>query len=100
MTSVPRRTFLGVTAGALGSAPLLAAGAALSKSPSDVLGVGLIGVGSRGSALLKNLLQIPNVAVRAICDRDAKNLERGLNTVETAGQKRPAGTTDGTTGTC
>ncbi len=96
MTSIPRRAFLGVTAGALGTAPLLAARAARSGGPNDVLGVGLIGVGSRGSFLLKNLLQIPNVAVRAICDIDAKNLERGLNAVETAGQKRPAGTTDGT----
>jgi myo-inositol 2-dehydrogenase/D-chiro-inositol 1-dehydrogenase len=96
MKSVPRRTFLGVAAGAVGSAPLLAAGAAQPRCPNDVLSIGMIGVGSRGSALLKNLLQIPNVAVRAICDIDAKNLERGLKTVETTGQKRPEGTIDGT----
>ena len=96
MTSIPRRTFLGVTAGALSSAPLLAAGADRSRGPNDVLGVGLIGVGNRGSVLLKNLLQIPGVAVRAICDIDAQHLERGLAAVENAGQKRPAGTTDGT----
>jgi myo-inositol 2-dehydrogenase/D-chiro-inositol 1-dehydrogenase len=96
MKIVPRRTFLGVTAGALTSTPLLSAGAAVSRGPNDTLGIGLIGAGSRGSALLKNLLQISGVAVRAICDVDAEHLERGLRTVESAGQKRPAGTTDGT----
>ena len=96
MTSIPRRTFLSASAAALSSAPLLVAGAARSPGPNDVLGVGLIGVGSRGSFLLKNLLQIPGVAVRAICDIDGEHLERGLKAVESAGQKRPAGSADGT----
>jgi myo-inositol 2-dehydrogenase / D-chiro-inositol 1-dehydrogenase len=96
MTGVLRRTFLSVTASAIGSAPLLAANAARTRGPNDVLGIGLIGVGSRGAFLLKNLLQIPGVAVRAICDIDAKNLERGLKAVEGAGQKHPTGTTDAT----
>jgi myo-inositol 2-dehydrogenase/D-chiro-inositol 1-dehydrogenase len=96
MTSIPRRTFLGVTAGALGSTPLLAANAAAAPGASETIGVGLIGVGSRGSVLLQDLLQIPGVAVRAICDVDAGHLERGLKAVEDAGQRRPAGTTDGT----
>ena len=96
MTSIPRRSFLGVAAGAITSAPLIAAGASRTFGPNDTLGVGLIGVGNRGSALLKNLLQIPGVSVRAICDVDAQHLERGLAAVENAGQKRPAGTTDGT----
>jgi len=96
MTSIPRRTFLGVSAGGLASTAFLAANAAGARGANDTLGVGLIGVGSRGSALLQNLLQIPGVAVRAICDVDPSHLERGLKTVESAGQKRPAGTTDGT----
>ena len=96
MTSIPRRTFLGVTAGTLTAARLAAVSAAAARGPNDTLGVGLIGVGNRGSVLLKNLLQIPGVAVRAICDIDAQHLERGLASVEQTGQKRPAGTTDGT----
>jgi len=92
MTNIPRRTFLGATAGALATSPLLAAGA---QGANDTLGVGLIGVGSRGSVLLQNLLQIPGVEVRAICDVDAAHLERGLKTVEAAGRKRPEGSTDG-----
>ena len=93
MKSMPRRTFLGATAGALASAPLLTAGA---RGANDTLGIGLIGVGNRGSALLSNLLLIPGVEVRAICDVDGEHLERGLKTVEEAGRKRPVGTTDGT----
>ncbi len=96
MTTLPRRTLLGIAAGALGSSTFQAAGAAGARGPNDTIGIGLIGAGNRGSALLKGLLQIPGVAVRAICDVDAANLERGLKTVEGAGQQRPAGTTDGT----
>ena len=92
MTRMPRRAFLGATAGALASAPLLATA---RPSPNETLGIGVIGVGSRGTALLQNLLQIPNLAVRAICDTEPEHLERALKTVEKAGQKRPAGSTDG-----
>jgi len=96
MTSIPRRTFLGATAGAFASTPLLRAGATGAQGANETLGVGLIGAGSRGTALLQNLLQIPGVAVRAICDVEPDHLERGLKMVEAAGQPRPAGTTDGT----
>ena len=95
MKAFPRRDFLKTATGAMAIAPF-AVSAAGSVGPNDTLGVGLIGVGSRGSVLLENLLQVPSVAVRAICDIDAGHLENGLKKVETAGQKRPAGTTDGT----
>lgn len=87
----PRRTFLGATAGALASASL----PAVALGANETIGVGVIGVGNRGSVLLKTLLQIPGVEIRAICDVDAGNLERGLKTVEDAGRKRPMGTADG-----
>jgi len=92
MTSMPRRSFLSAAAGALAAAPLMAAGA---RSSNETLGVGLIGVGSRGTALLQNLLQIPGVEVRAICDVDAKHLENAAKLVEGAGQKRPKLSSDG-----
>ena len=96
MTNLPRRSFLGAAAGTLSSASILASNASAAQGANETLGVGLIGVGNRGSALLKNLLQIPGVAIRAICDVDPEHLERGLKTVEEAGQKRPTGSTDGT----
>ena len=92
MKSMPRRTFLGATAGALAASPLMAARA---RGPNETLGVGLIGVGNRGSVLLKNLLQIPGVEVRAICDIDPGRLETAAKVVEEAGRRRPKLTTDG-----
>lgn len=38
------------------------------KSPNDTVGVGLIGVGVRGIQLLGDVLKVPNVQIRAICD--------------------------------
>ena len=73
---------------------LLASEATAKAGPNDTVGIGIVGVGNRGTVLLQNLLQIPGVVIRAICDIDAKNLERGLKAVEDTGQKRPAGTTD------
>jgi len=96
MTNLPRRSFLGAAAGALSSTSLLSANAVGGQGANETLGVGVIGVGNRGSTLLKNLLQIPGVAIRAICDVDPQHLERGLRTVEESGQKRPSGSTDGT----
>ena len=92
MTNVPRRTFLGAAAGALAVSPLVAARA---SSPNATLGVGVIGVGSRGSALLQNVLQIEGVEVRAICDVDPKRLEAAAAAIEKAGKKRPKLSTDG-----
>jgi len=93
MKSMPRRSFLGAAAGALTISPLMAAG---MRRPNETLGVGVIGVGSRGSVLLQNLLQIPGVEVRAICDIDPKRLETAAKVVEGTNQKRPKLTTDGT----
>lgn len=93
MKSMPRRTFLGAAAGAIAASPLLASGA---SSPNETLGLGLIGVGSRGSALLQNLLQVPGVEIRFICDVDPKAIEKATKTIEAAGKPRPKVSTDGT----
>jgi myo-inositol 2-dehydrogenase/D-chiro-inositol 1-dehydrogenase len=92
MKSIPRRTFLSATAGALAVSPLIAAG---PRGPNETLGIGLIGVGNRGSVLLQNLLQIPGVEIRVICDVDSKHLETAANVVEKAGRKRPKLSSDG-----
>jgi myo-inositol 2-dehydrogenase/D-chiro-inositol 1-dehydrogenase len=93
MTGIDRREFLGAT-GALVSGHLLARSTRAGAGPNDTVGIGLIGVGNRGTVLLQNLLQIPGVAVRAVCDIAPAHLERGLKMVEDKGQKRPQGTAD------
>ena len=58
------------------------------------IGVGIVGVGNRGSVLLKTLLESPGVSVRAVCDNDPAHLDRALKVVEAAGQPRPEGTAE------
>ncbi|GAC1472706.1 MAG: hypothetical protein NVSMB9_20270 [Isosphaeraceae bacterium] len=94
MTDWNRREFLGATGA-------IVAGQALSQSPANALnapgeriGLGVVGVGSRGSVLLKNLLEISGITIRAICDIDPDHLERGLKSVVDSGQARPEGSAD------
>ena len=63
-----RRHFLSTTA----AAPALLQ----SQSPNNVIRVGIIGVGNRGSFLLRQVLKVPNVKVAAICDIDPDALKR------------------------
>jgi len=52
-------------------------------------------VGSRGTYLLKTILDVQGVQVPAICDINEANLERGLGVVEKSGRKRPEGYSSG-----
>jgi myo-inositol 2-dehydrogenase/D-chiro-inositol 1-dehydrogenase len=65
MSKTERRDFL------LGSAAVLVAPLA-SAAPDRELRTAMVGVGKRGSTLLSQVLQQPNVKVTAICDTDAK----------------------------
>ena len=70
-----------------------AAPAVTGASPSDTVRVGIIGLSTKGSDHLKQLLKIPGARVTALCDVDP----RTLATVETslpADQPRPFATTD------
>jgi predicted dehydrogenase len=76
-----RRRFLGCSA---------AAGLALSQGrmgeTSEVKAVrlGLIGLGTRGTSLLRTLLELPAAQIVAVCDTEAKHRLRGLGIVEKA----------------
>jgi predicted dehydrogenase len=82
-----RRRFLGSAGGA--AAALLAAGA-LAEVNSQIR-CGVIGIGRRGTGLLRLLLQMPDVRVTALCDVQAAHLERGRDLVAEAGQAKPPG---------
>lgn len=76
-----RRHFLRVpAAAAVGSAALLSA-----QSPNDTVRVAFIGVGNRGSFLLKNMLKVPGVKVVAICDIDEDRLKKAVEAVAPGG---------------
>ena len=65
-----RRTFLMGSAMAL---PMMAAG--------DKVNVAVVGVGGRGSAHVREYLQIPNARVAALCDVNTAQTERNSQTV-------------------
>jgi predicted dehydrogenase len=88
---INRREFLKI-----GSATTLGAGAMTSAftlgAAEEVkpLRVGMIGVGSRGTAHVQTLLAM-GVQIPAVCDINQEHLERAQSLVEKAGQKRPEG---------
>jgi len=53
--------------------------------------VGFIGIGGRGTALLKTILELDGVRIPALCDVLEPNLAQAQDVVEQAGQDRPAG---------
>jgi len=53
--------------------------------------VGIVGVGLRGSSLLRDLLAIDGVEIKALCDIVPEKVARGQKQVTDAGQPEPAG---------
>lgn len=78
---VSRRNFLGATAfGAAGlalGATSHAAGAA--RGANDRVLVGVVGTGSQGNSLVRNLAQVPNARITSVCDIFEPNLKRGAD---------------------
>ena len=76
-----RRTFVS----ALGAPAFLSA-----QSPNDTIRVAFVGVGNRGSYLLRHTLTIPGIKVVAICDIEPATLRKGVEQATKAGHS-PAG---------
>ena len=75
-----------------------AAGLGLSLTPAILKGaddrkvsLGLIGIGGRGSKLLRLCLGFPDVSIPAVCDIAPDNLRRAQDAVEESGRSRPEG---------
>lgn len=78
--NIERRTFIknSVTAGiALSAAPAILRG----KDDRNIK-LGFIGIGGRGTGLLKTTLRLPNVSVTPVCDTFPKNLQAAQKLVE------------------
>jgi predicted dehydrogenase len=80
--NVSRRRFMTAPAAAVGSAAILSA-----QSPGDAIRVGVIGVGNRGSFLLRQVMKVPGVQIAALCDIDATNLQKAMQAAQAAGHK-------------
>ena len=74
---------------AAGAAVVSAAPAAVAKSPSDRMLVGVIGLGGRGREHARQLAQREDVQVAYVCDADRKRAEQSGMEVEKASGKRP-----------
>lgn len=93
--SLNRRRFLGCSAAslALSHGQLTAQGSTAGGSLKPVR-VGLIGVGNRGTTLLRTLLELPETVVPAICDPEPRHRARGQGIVEKASGRRPEAVED------
>jgi myo-inositol 2-dehydrogenase / D-chiro-inositol 1-dehydrogenase len=81
-----RRRFLGCSAAA-GLA--LSQGRVADASETLPVRVGLVGLGTRGTTLLRSLLECPGVTVVALADPEPKHALRGQGIVEKASGVRP-----------
>jgi predicted dehydrogenase len=113
-SEITRRTFMKrsalagsglVIANEILSADLLAAtsknaGATMIGVPfqaRDQVRLGIIGVGGRGTSLLKDLLGVDKVEIKAICDLVPEKVARAQKAVTDAGQPEPTGFSKGDT---
>ena len=91
--SMSRRNFMQVAAAA-GTAAMAKAGAQ-DASPDRPVRVGFVGVGNRGTFLLKTALQIPGIEVKAVCDLVEERATAAQDIVEKASGSRPVAYTKG-----
>jgi len=110
--NISRRNFMVRTA--MGSAGLVIANEILSENlqavtpkttnatmigvpfePHERVRLGIIGVGGRGTSLLRDLLAVEGVEVKAICDLVPEKVEHAQKAVTDAGQPKPSGFSKG-----
>ena len=84
-----RRGFLAATGAGVAGLTLGADSDAGVTRKTETVRCGFVGVGSRGSALLKATLEVEGVEVVAICDTDAGNRDRAREIVEKVKSERP-----------
>ncbi|MFO7906279.1 MAG: Gfo/Idh/MocA family oxidoreductase [Pirellulaceae bacterium] len=65
--------------------------------PMDKVRVGMVGIGSRGTFLLRLLLEQEAVEVKAVCDIIPERVAKAQEMVAAAGQKKPNGYSRGET---
>ena len=84
---ITRRTFVkksAVTELALTMAPVI-----LQGKDDRKVRLGLIGIGGRGTGLLKLALMLPEVEIPAICDLSQENIQKAQKLIEESGRKKP-----------
>jgi myo-inositol 2-dehydrogenase/D-chiro-inositol 1-dehydrogenase len=86
-----RRRFLGCSAAAGLALSHSRLGEGASEGATPPIRIGLVGLGNRGTSLLRTLLELPAAQVVALGDGEAKHLVRAQGIVERAKGFRPEG---------
>ncbi len=88
-----RRDFLrqGISAGAAMAVLSSFRPVAAQQKPMSKVRVGFVGVGGRGTGHVGELLSIPGVEIKAVCDIVPSKVENVQNMAQKTGQARPAG---------
>src|ERR1035437_10166711 len=79
--SLTRRQFLqdtGKAATTLAAASAFAPSLLAAKAPGEVIGVGCIGLGTRGGDLINNVVNCDGVKVTAVCDVYGPHRQKGV----------------------
>ena len=89
MSKIERRSF--IKSGLAGGIALSAAPAILHANEDRSIKLGFIGIGGRGTGLLKTATRLPHVAVTAVCDTHRPNLKAAQDVVEKTQGRKPEG---------
>jgi hypothetical protein len=81
----------------LAGAAVGATRASPARDAANPVRIGFVGVGARGSCLLKILLDLKDVEIRALCDLREDRVTRAQRWVTDAGQREPLGYVRGET---
>ncbi len=97
-----RRSFVKIgaavgTAWAMGRQCLAADASDVKARPMDKVRIGLVGIGSRGTLLLRVLLGLDGVEIKAVCDIIPERVAKAQDLVVAAKQPKPAGYSHGET---
>jgi predicted dehydrogenase len=91
MSDLNRREFMKKGSAAAAGAAALSNVSAVQAQAKDIIRIGVVGVGDRGTGTVKTLMDIPGVEIPAICDINEENLARSIKNVVDKGRKRPEG---------
>lgn len=69
----------------------------LQVPPIETVRVGFVGIGKRGPSLIRALLELDGVEIRAVCDIKEDRVAFGQRMVEEAGRPKPEGYSQGDT---
>ncbi|MBN2311417.1 MAG: Gfo/Idh/MocA family oxidoreductase [Candidatus Hydrogenedentes bacterium] len=100
-----RRTFLRTAAAGAGLAAIgttAHAGAAPASpispaAPIETVRIGFVGIGKRGTSLIRTLLNLDGIEIRAVCDIKEDRVALAQQTIEQAGRPKPEGYSQGDT---